>query len=150
MNKEVLYVLLPDYAAHEMVYLSEAIASDEFALKENPKYVNKVVAPTLEPVKSIGGFRVIPDYSFDTMPEDYAALVLIGGFGWTTPVAEKVAPIVSKAIEAGKVMKQPKSYIDVKAQVTSDYQAECERLWVEKLRKQFTFTVNEDVLKTVK
>ena len=79
MNKEVLYVLLPDYAAHEMVYLSEAIASDEFALKENPKYVNKVVAPTLEPVKSIGGFRVIPDYSFDTMPEDYAALVLIGG-----------------------------------------------------------------------
>lgn len=40
MNKEVLYVLLPDYAAHEMVYLSEAIASDEFALKENPKYVN--------------------------------------------------------------------------------------------------------------
>ena len=90
MNKEVLYVLLPDYAAHEMVYLSEAIASDEFALKENPKYVNKVVAPTLEPVKSIGGFRVIPDYSFDTMPEDYAALVLIGGFGWTTPVAEKV------------------------------------------------------------
>ena len=81
MNKEVLYVLLPDYAAHEMVYLSEAIASDEFALKENPKYVNKVVAPTLEPVKSIGGFRVIPDYSFDTMPEDYAALVLIGGFG---------------------------------------------------------------------
>ena len=104
MNKEVLYVLLPDYAAHEMVYLSEAIASDEFALKENPKYVNKVVAPTLEPVKSIGGFRVIPDYSFDTMPEDYAALVLIGGFGWTTPVAEKVAPIVGKAIEAGKVV----------------------------------------------
>ena len=78
MNKEVLYVLLPDYAAHEMVYLSEAIASDEFALKENPKYVNKVVAPTLEPVKSIGGFRVIPDYSFDTMPEDYAAVALIG------------------------------------------------------------------------
>ena len=73
MNKEVLYVLLPDYAAHEMVYLSEAIASDEFALKENPKYVNKVVAPTLDPVKSIGGFRVIPDYSFDTMPEGYAA-----------------------------------------------------------------------------
>ena len=76
MNKEVLYVLLPDYAAHEMVYLSEAIASDEFALKENPKYVNKVVAPTLEPVKSIGGFRVIPDYSFDTMPEDYAGCML--------------------------------------------------------------------------
>ena len=47
MSNEILYVLLPDYAAHEAVYLSQAIASDEFALKENPKYVNKVLAPTL-------------------------------------------------------------------------------------------------------
>ncbi len=67
MCNEILYILLPDYAAHEVVYLSQAIASDEFSLKENPKYVNKVVAPTLEPVKSIGGFRTVPDYSFETM-----------------------------------------------------------------------------------
>lgn len=104
MSNEILYVLLPDYAAHEAVYLSQAIASDEFALKDNPKYVNKVVAPTMELVKSIGGFRTLPDYSFDTMPEDYAALVLIGGFGWATPIADKVVPIVSRAIEKGKVV----------------------------------------------
>ena len=99
-----MYVLLPDYAAHEAVYLSQAIASDEFALKENPKYVNKIVAPTLEPVKSIGGFRTLPDYSFETMPDDYAALVLIGGFGWSTPIAEQVVPIVRQAIERGKIV----------------------------------------------
>lgn len=104
MTNEILYILLPDYAAHEAVYLSEAIASDEAALKENPKYVNKVVAPTLEPVKSIGGFRTVPDYSFETMPDDYAALVLIGGFGWTTPVADSVEPLVRRAIESGKVV----------------------------------------------
>lgn len=104
MGKEILYVLLPDYAAHEVVYLAQAIASDEYALKENPKYLNKVVAPSMEPVKSIGGFRTLPDYSFDTMPDDYAALVLVGGFGWTTPVAEKVVPIVRKAIEEGKIV----------------------------------------------
>lgn len=46
MSNEVLYILLPNYAAHEIVYLSEAIASNEYALKENPKYINKVVAPT--------------------------------------------------------------------------------------------------------
>ena len=40
MNNEILYILLPDYAAHEIVYLSQAIASDEYALKENPKYIN--------------------------------------------------------------------------------------------------------------
>lgn len=104
MNNEILYVLLPDYAAHEIVYLSQAVASDEYALKENPKYVNKVVAPTMEPVKSIGGFRTLPDYSFETIPDDYAALVLIGGFGWTTPVAGQVVPIVRKAIEKGRVV----------------------------------------------
>ncbi len=104
MSNEILYILLPDYAAHEAVYLSQAIASDDFAIKENPKYVNKVVAPTLEPVKSIGGFRAMPDYSFDTMPDDYAALVLIGGFGWATPVAEAVVPIVRQAIEKGKIV----------------------------------------------
>lgn len=81
MNNEILYILLPDFAEHEMVYLAEAIASEEYALKENPKYVNKFVAPTMEPIKSIGGFRIVPDYSFDNMPGDYVALVMIGGFG---------------------------------------------------------------------
>lgn len=104
MSNEILYILLPDYAAHEAVYLSEAIASDEFALKKNPKYVNKVVAPTMEPVRSIGGFRTLPDYSFDTLPDDYAALVLIGGFGWSTPLAERVVPIVGQAVGKGRVV----------------------------------------------
>jgi putative intracellular protease/amidase len=88
---------LPDYAAHEAVYFSQAITADDFAMKKNPKYVNKVVAPTLEPISSIGGFRTLPDYSFDTMPDDYVALVLIGGFGWNTPVAEKVIGAICNA-----------------------------------------------------
>lgn len=104
MSNEILYILLPDFAEHEAVYLSQAVASDECALKETPKYVNKVVAPTLEPVRSIGGFRIMPDYSFGTMPEDYAALILIGGFGWTEPVAEHVVQIVREAIDRGKIV----------------------------------------------
>lgn len=104
MSNEILYILLPDYAAHEAVYLSQAIASDEFAMKEHPKYVNKVVAPTMEPVKSIGGFRTMPDYSFETMPDDFAALVLIGGFGWAAPVADQVKYIVKKAVEKDSVI----------------------------------------------
>ena len=58
----------------------------------------------MEPVKSIGGFQTLPDYSFDTMPDDYAALVLIGGFGWATPIAGHVMPIVQKAIDEGKIV----------------------------------------------
>jgi len=104
MANTILYLLLPDYAAHEAVYLAQAVACDDYSLKTNPRYINKTVAPTLEPVQSCGGFRTLPDYSFDTMPDDYAALILIGGFGWATPVADKVALIVEKAIAQGKVV----------------------------------------------
>ena len=103
-KNEILFVLLPDFASHEMVYLMEAISSDEMQLKSNPKYVNKIVAPTLEAVTAIGGFRVLPDYSIENMPDDYAALVLIGGYGWLTPVADKVAPIVRKALDKGIIV----------------------------------------------
>jgi len=104
MNNEILYVLLPEFAEHEMVYLAQAVSSDDFAMKKNPKYVNKIVAPVLEPVKSIGGFRILPDYSIDNMPADYAALVLIGGFGWSDDISEAVAPVVRTALERGKIV----------------------------------------------
>ncbi|MDE5674562.1 MAG: DJ-1/PfpI family protein [Muribaculaceae bacterium] len=104
MRNEILHVLLPDFASHEMVYLMEAISSDEQQLKSDPKYINRIVAPSLTPVEAIGGFKVIPDYSFDNMPDDYAALVLIGGYGWLSPAAEDVVPVVRKAIESGKIV----------------------------------------------
>lgn len=104
MKNEILYVLLPDFASHEMVYLMEAISSDEAQLKPDPKYINKIAAPSMEPVTAIGGFRVLPDYSFEDMPDDYAALVLIGGYGWLTPVADKVVPIVRKALDNGMIV----------------------------------------------
>ena len=104
MSNEILYVLLPDFASHEMVYLMQAISSDERQLKSDPKYLNKIVAPSMEPVKAIGGFRVLPDYSFENMPDDYAALILIGGFGWLSSVADMVVPIVRKALHRGIIV----------------------------------------------
>ena len=50
---------------------------------------------------------------------------------------------------SGKVLSSPKIYSDVKAQVTSDYQDEKEKEWVEGLRKKYPFTVNKEVLSTV-
>ena len=104
MSNEVLYILLPDFASHEMGYLMEAISSDEQQLKPNPKYVNRIVTPTAEGVSAIGGFKVIPDYTFDNMPDDFAALVLIGGYGWLSPIADDVKPIVRKAIEKDRIV----------------------------------------------
>lgn len=105
MKNEILYLLLDNYADNEAVFLASAIACDERSIKANPKYVNKIVAPTLDAVRSCSGFRMLPDYSFDTMPEDYAALVLIGGFGWLDEeMAGKVVPIVRRAIDKGLIV----------------------------------------------
>ena len=91
--------MLNNYADHEAVFLASAIACDERSIKENPKYTNKVVAPTLDVVRSCSGFHTLPDYSFETMPNDYAALVLIGGFGWLDELeADKVVPIEYKRV----------------------------------------------------
>ncbi len=49
----------------------------------------------------------------------------------------------------GKLMKQPKSYTDVESQIVSDYQDTKEKEWVEELRKKYTFSIDEKVLKTV-
>ena len=78
--KEILYILLDNYAEHEIGFMPGAVSTDATGFRKEPKYINKMVAPTMEPVKSIGGMRTLPDYSFETMPADYAALVLIGGF----------------------------------------------------------------------
>lgn len=105
MKNEVLYLLLDDYADHESVFLAGAISNDAVAKRQHPKYVNKVVSPTLEPVTSCSGFHILPDYSFDTMPDDYAALVLIGGYGWMNEeVASKVVSIVKYAIDKGIIV----------------------------------------------
>lgn len=100
MKNEVLYLLLDNYSEHEIAFLSSAIACNEVGIRENPHYINKIVAPSSNPVRSCSGFYTLPDYSFDTMPDNYAALVLIGGFGWLNKnEANKVVPIVQCAME---------------------------------------------------
>lgn len=49
----------------------------------------------------------------------------------------------------GKMQKQPKTYSDVKSEVTADLQRRLEEEWVAELRKKFKFSINRDVLKTV-
>ena len=104
MKQEILYVLLDNYADHEMPMLAQGINTDEMGPRKEPKYINKIVASSMEPVHSIGGFRILPDYTFETMPKDYAALVLVGGYGWLTPEADAVRPLVENALRQNKIL----------------------------------------------
>ena len=63
----------------------------------------------------------------------------------------KVDSVKGYPIDAvyGKMLKKPEDYTDVRGQVTADLQDEMERFWVADLRKKYSYTVNENVLKTV-
>lgn len=102
--REIIYVLLPQFADHEIPFLSEGITNGEMGPRQEPTYCNKIAAASLDPVTSTSGFRVLPDYTFDAMPDDYAAIVLISGYGWQGPEAAKVAPIIHKALQRGTII----------------------------------------------
>jgi peptidyl-prolyl cis-trans isomerase SurA len=63
----------------------------------------------------------------------------------------KVDSVKGYPIDAtfGKMLKKPEDFTDVRGLVTADLQDEMERQWVADLRRKYTFTVNEEILKTV-
>ena len=63
----------------------------------------------------------------------------------------KVDSVKGYPIDAtyGKLLKKPQDYTDVRGLVVADLQEELEKQWVAELRKRYSFSVNEEVLKTV-
>ena len=102
-RKKVLLVLLDEYSDWEGAFLSTALHNGVVPGGE-VKYKVHVVAPMLNAVRSIGGFRTSPDYSFENMPKEYEALILVGGNRWDSPEAELVVPLVQKALDSGKLV----------------------------------------------
>ena len=68
--KEILYIVLEPFAEHEISYLAQAVTTDEMGPRSQPKYANRIVAPTHEAVTSVGGMKVMPHYSFADAPHD--------------------------------------------------------------------------------
>jgi len=103
MKQKVLFIILNEYTDWEGAFLSTALHVGVIPGGEI-KYEVHTVAPTSDTVCSIGGFRTLPDYSFENMPKDYAALVLIGGNRWDSPEAELFVPLVREALDKGKII----------------------------------------------
>lgn len=103
MKKEIIFVLLNEYADWEGAFIASSLNAGVMPGSE-VKYTTRVAAPTMDAVSSIGGFHTLPDYSFQTIPTDYAALILIGGMQWGSPEAEQVVPLVQDALQRGKIV----------------------------------------------
>lgn len=96
MKKEILFVLLNNFADWEGAYVAPSLNYGVEPGSES-KYVVKTVSITKDPVVSCGGFKVLPDYGINDIPAEYAGIVLIGGMSWLTPEAEAIAPLVKDA-----------------------------------------------------
>lgn len=104
MKKEVIFVLLNRFADWEAAYT--AVCLNTGVIPGRPvKYISKTLSLTKEPIMSIGGFTVLPDYDLHTLPEDCAGLVMVGGDNnWFSPEAESLVPLVEKMIRENRLV----------------------------------------------
>lgn len=102
MKKTVLLVLISKYADWEASFISTGIQWG-FGMWESD-YEIKVVGPQDEPIFSLGGLRVTPDYTIETAPADAVCTLLIGGTGWENPNLEKLLPLLEKSKDEGRLL----------------------------------------------
>ena len=100
MEKEIVFVLLDEFADWEAAFLAPALCSGVMPGRPG-SYAAKYMSPDGESVRSIGGLRVTPDYDASTLPESCAGLILVGGMSWATPEAERIVPLVREALSHG-------------------------------------------------
>ncbi len=99
MKKVILFFILDQFADWEAAYLSSAVMS-----LGKGEYTVRTVSLSKDSVQSIGGFRVTPDYDIPSVPEEYEALVLIGGKTWREEKARQAEILVKDAVSKGKVI----------------------------------------------
>ena len=97
--KKILFVILQQYADWEAAYISSAIT-----MLGQRKFEIKTVSLSKDYVQSIGGFKVLPDYDIESVPNDYEAVILIGGMTWRNENARKVEILIKDCYQKGKIL----------------------------------------------
>lgn len=100
MTKEILVVLLDDFADWEGAFLAPALRTGVMPGRPGSHAV-KYLTPGGRTVRSLGGMSVEADYDASALPESCAGLVLVGGMGWRNPEAEAIVPLVAEARKRG-------------------------------------------------
>ena len=97
MEKEIVFVLLDEFADWEAAFLAPALCSGVMPGRPG-SYAAKYMSPDGESVRSIGGLRATPDYDASTLPESCAGLILVGGMQWESAAAQRIAPLAGEAL----------------------------------------------------
>ena len=99
--KTVLFVLLDQFADWESAFLAPALRGGIMPGRPGSHAV-RYATPGGVPVRSIGGMTLTPDCDTETLPDDCAGLILVGGMSWATPEAERIVPLVRRIQAEGK------------------------------------------------
>ena len=99
MKKIILFLILEQYADWEAAYISSAIS-----MLGQDKYEIKTVSLSKDYVQSIGGFNVMPDYDITSIPDNYEALILIGGMTWRSENTQPIKKLVEECFKMGKIL----------------------------------------------
>lgn len=98
MIKKVLFVILDDFADWEAAPLAVAI-------NQKDGWQVQTVSLTKAPVRSMGGFTVLPDMTVDeAMKTNYTGIILIGGKSWRSENAKQVVPLITHALRQNAVV----------------------------------------------
>lgn len=98
-EKIILFMVIDQFADWEAAYLSSAIH-----MLGQGVFKVKTVGITKEPVTSIGGFQVIPDFDINTIPTEYEALILVGAMTWRNELAKKVEAVVKQCQQQDRIL----------------------------------------------
>lgn len=92
-EKEVLVFIFDGYADWEPAFVCPELNSPE------TQYIVKTIGLDTMPKVSMGGFRVMPDYSITDCPQDFSLLILPGGYAWLEQKNNAVLPVIDYAVK---------------------------------------------------
>lgn len=98
--KEIVFVLLDDFADWEAAFLAPALRAGVMPGRSG-SYAVKYLSPDGQPVRSIGGLRAEVDYDASELPAECAGLILVGGMQWQSDAAQQIVPLVAEALRRG-------------------------------------------------
>lgn len=93
MKNQILVYIFDGYADWEPAYACAELNAP------TAKYSVKTISHDLEPKTSMGGFRVLPDYSVHEFPREFSMLILAGGFAWMEQENDDVLPVVQYSVQ---------------------------------------------------
>ncbi|GHH60050.1 DJ-1/PfpI family protein [Lentzea cavernae] len=102
MTQTVYLALADQLADWEYGHVAAQVSLQQFQ-RQPGRYRIRTVGLTLEPIRTIGGVRMLPDVALaDVSLDDAAMLVLPGGDGWETGALAPFGKLARRFREAGK------------------------------------------------